>query len=221
MSTATVAQEKRIGPQYGLHWNPNPPITLGQWVTFAVIIGVNMALVAFGVIAVPFAAIGVSAFYVAVGFMIPFTLWFGLWGMIAAYLGAFLGGALAGFPIAVGWYISLVDVIQVIVPFILYRAVAPKLGLDPLGKDLYGPHWLKAWVFMFVAAVLFQNPIAASINMWVLLKVGLIPANVFGPAVIGWMVGDIIVIPLIMPVVCHFLSPVVERAGLVVHGWIS
>lgn len=221
MSVETVAQERKAGPRYGLHWNPNPPITLGQWVTFAVIVGVNTVLVAFGDIAVPFAAIGVSAFYIAIGFMIPFTLWFGLWGIIAAYLGAFFGGLLAGFPIAIGWFISGVDIIQVIVPFVLYRWAAPKLGLDPLGKDFFSRHWLKAWVFMFIAAVLFQNPVAASINMWVLVKTGLMPPNVFGPAVTGWVVGDIIVIPLIMPVVCYFLSPVVERAGLVVHGWIS
>jgi hypothetical protein len=207
--------------RYGLAWNPNPPITLSQWVTFAVIVGVNAVLVFFGVVAVPFAAIGVSAFYVAIGFMIPFALWFGLWGIIAAYLGAFIGGSLGGFPIAVGWYISSVDIIQVIVPFVLYRACAARFGLDPLASDLYSRHWLKAWVFFVLSSVFFQNVIAASLNMFILVRVGLMPAGVFWPAVTGWVVGDLIVIPLIMPVVCKFLSPVVERSGLVVRGWIS
>ena len=206
--------------KYGFEWNPNPPITLAQWVTFAASVGITAVLVMFANIAVPFAAIGVSTFYMAIGFIIPFALWFGMWGvLLCAYLGVFIGGSIGGFPIALGWMTSAADIIQVIIPFIAYRWLAPKLGLDPIGRDFFKKGvWWKAWLFMYVFAVFPNNFLAASYNMGILLKVGMIPPEVFKPAVIGWVLGDVWVISLIMPALLYFVSPVVERAGLTVRG---
>jgi len=47
---------------------------------------VNTLLAAFGEISTKVAP-GVSAFYIAVAFMIAFALWFGGWGVLAAYIG--------------------------------------------------------------------------------------------------------------------------------------
>ena len=177
----------------------------------------------FANIAVPFAAIGVSTFYLAIGFIIPFSMWFGLWGIIlCAYLGVWIGGAMGGFPVALGWMTSAADIIQVIIPFVAYRWLAPKLGLDPIGRDFFAKgKWWKAWLFMLVFAVFPNNWLAATYNMNLLYHFGVVPYEVIRPAVIGWVVGDIWVICLIMPALCYFVSPIVERAGLTVRGWIS
>lgn len=214
---------EKTGIFYGFKWNPNPPITLAQWVTFAGSIGVVAVLVMFANVAVPFAAIGVSTVYLAIGFIIPFGLWFGLWGIIlCGYLAVFLGGSLGGTPMSSGVLTAWADVIQVIIPFIAYRWLAPKLGLDPLGRDFFTKgKWWKAWLFMYVFAVFPNNWLAATYNMNVLYWMGLVPQDVIKPAVIGWVLGDVWVISLIMPVLCYFVSPIVERAGLTVRGWVS
>lgn len=223
MTAEVSSTVKKPGIRYGFSWNPNPPVSLAQWVTFAAMIGLVAVLVMFANIAVPFAAIGVSTFYLAIGFMIPFSLWFGLWGiLLGGYIGVYLGGALGGFPVAIGWMTSAADIIQVIIPFIAYRWLAPKFGLDPLGRDFFAKgKWWKAWLFMLVFAVFPNNIIAATYNMVLLYKIGIVPYDVIRPAIIGWVIGDIWVIALITPALCHFVSPIVERSGLTVHGWIS
>ena len=74
--------------QYSLKWSANPPLSLGQLVTFAIAAGVAIVLSWLGVIGVPGGAVGVSALYVAMGFLVPFILWFSGWGLLIAMLAA-------------------------------------------------------------------------------------------------------------------------------------
>ncbi len=67
---------------------------------------INIILARLSVLAIPAGMAGVSTIYIAVAFMILFTLWFGAYGAIAAYAGTFVGsGLLSSIPPDVALYL--------------------------------------------------------------------------------------------------------------------
>ncbi|OGO67699.1 MAG: hypothetical protein A2Z49_03210 [Chloroflexi bacterium RBG_19FT_COMBO_56_12] len=204
---------------YSLAWNPNPPVTVMQIVAVAVAAGVYVVLSWVGVIALPTGFFSVSALFVAVGFGIPFAIWFGGWGFIIGFLGGFLGsGLLTGTPILVAIPFGFVDFFQFGIPLIAYRLLAPRFGLDQLGRDVYT---LKGFIFFVLTSVLPNNGIGALVGVGILTVGGLIPADAYWPSVITWWIGNSIVSIVIAPILLRGLSSVVERLGLTVHGVIT
>src|SRR3990172_12100623 len=99
--------------EYGLRWNPNPPVTVASLVTVALAAGVYTILSWLGVIGLPMGIVGVSSLFVAIGFGISFVMWFGAWGLLIVYICSFVGaGLLAGLPVLVAFPFSLVYIIQ-------------------------------------------------------------------------------------------------------------
>jgi hypothetical protein len=205
--------------QYGLHWNPNPPVSVASVVTIALAAGVYTILSWLGVIALPLGFVSVSALFVAIGFGIPFTLWFGLWGLLIGYIGTFLGaGLLAGVPFLVALPFSAVDWLQFGIPLLAYRLIAPRIGLDPLGKDVYTR---KGFPFFFVFGAILPNGLGAMYGISILMLAGLVPPDAWSVAVIGWWIGNIIVSLIIAPILLRTVTPIIERYGLTVHGLIT
>lgn len=210
---------KRRGLPYGLKWNPNPPVTVISLVTYAVAAGVYTILSWLGVIALPIGIVSVSALFVAIGFGIPFAIWFGLWGLIIGYIGSFIGaGILAGTPVLLTIPFAFVDWIQFGIPLLAYRLLAPRLGLSPLGKDVYS---LKGILFFLAFGCVIPNGLGALYGITVLYLGGLVPPDAFGVAFSSWWIGNMIVSIIIAPILLRVVSPVIERLGLATYGLIT
>ena len=204
---------------YGLEWNPNPPVMVVSLVTYAVAAGVYTILSWLGVIALPLGIAGVSALFVAIGFGIPFAIWFGGWGIVIGYIGTFLGaGILAGTPVLLAIPFAFVDWIQFGIPLIAYRTLARRLGLDPLGRDVYT---LRGFLFFFVFAVVIPNGTGSLYGFTILRAGGLVPPNAYWPGIAAWWVGNMIVTIIIAPILLRVLTPVIERYGLATRGVIT
>ena len=204
---------------YGPKWNPNPPITVTSLVTIAIAAGVYTILSWLGVIALPVGIVSVSSLFVAIGFGIPFALWFGGWGLVIGYIGTFLGaGILAGTPLLLAIPFGLVDWIQFGIPMIAYRALAPQLGLNPLGKDVYT---LKGILFFAVFGCVVPNGLGALYGISILSAGNLVPPDAFWPAVAAWWIGNMVVSIVIAPILLSVLSPVIERSGLTSYGIVT
>jgi hypothetical protein len=199
---------------YSLGWNPNPPLTIGQYATFAIATGLSIVLAWLGVIAAPWAAVGISAFYIAVAFMVPFALWFGGWGLIAAYIGCVVGaGLLSGMPLVTALFYSVVDIIHPLFFLVAYRIFAERYGVSPLGRlEKSKEMWF--WVIV----TLLSNVVAAIWGTASLYLIGFVPMNAFAIATIGWFIGDTIVLLVIGTVVLKVATPIVERLGITVYG---
>jgi len=205
--------------EYGLKWNPNPPVVVVQLVTYAVAAGIYTILSWLGVIALPVGIVSVSALFVAIGFGIPFAIWFGGWGLVIGYIGSFIGaGILAGTPVLLTIPFALVDCIQFGIPLVAYRLLAPRFGLHPLGKDVYT---LKGFAFFAVFAAIIPNGLGALYGISILYLGGLVPPDAFGAAVSAWWIGNMVVTIIIAPILLRVLTPVIERYGLATHGVIT
>jgi hypothetical protein len=201
---------------YSLKWNPNPPLSIAQLVTFAVASGVGIVLSWLGVIAVPGSAVGMSALYVAMGFLVPFCLWFSGWGLVIATLAGIIGaGILSGMPLGVALLFGPVDMVSCLPILIAYRWLAPKFGLDPLGRDAYTP---KGFGFFFLVVSVITRIVSATYGIGVLYLFGLVPPDALPISLLGWFLGDMIVTVVIAPILMRALGPVVERQGLTVRG---
>lgn len=204
------------GDVYSLKWSANPPLSLAQLVTFAVAAGVGIVLAWLGVISVPGGAVGVSALYIAMGFLVPFVLWFSGWGLVIGLLSGIIGsGILSGMPVSIALVFGFVDFISELPILLCYRWLAPKFGLDPLGRDVYT---VKGFAFFFVVVSFLTRMISATYGVGVLYLFGLLPPDVVPIAWLGWFVGDLLVTVVICPILLRTLSPVVERIGLTVRG---
>lgn len=205
--------------EFGLHWNPNPPVTIAGLVTVALAAGVYTILSWLGVVGLPAGIVGVSSLFVAIGFGICFALWFGVWGLLIGYIGTFVGaGLLSGLPVLVALPFGLVDVVQFGVPLLAYRLFAARFGLHPLGKDVYT---FKGFLFFIVFGGLIPNGLGALYGITVLLAVGFVPPDAWGITVLGWWIGNVIVCAIVTPILLSNVSPIIERFGLATHGCIT
>jgi hypothetical protein len=201
---------------YSLKWGASAPLSLAQLVTFAVAAGVATILSWLGVISVPGGAVGVSALYIAMGFLVPFILWFSGWGLvIAVLLGVIGAGILSGLPLSIALVFGPVDMVSGIPILLAYRWLAPRFGLDPLGRDVYTP---KGFIFFFLAVSVITRLISATYGVGVLYLFGLLPPDAVPISWLGWFIGDLIVTVVIAPILMRGLGPVVERFGLTVRG---
>jgi hypothetical protein len=215
VTAAAQAQEV----EYGLRWNPNPPLTVASLVTFALAAGVYTVLSWLGVIALPMGIVSVSSLFVAIGFGIPFAMWFGGWGLVIGYIGSFVGaGLLAGVPLLVDIPFAAVDWIQFGIPLLAYRLLARRFGLHPLGRDVYT---VKGFLFFLVFGVVLPNGLGALYGITILKAGGLVPPEAFGPAVVGWWVGNMIVSAIVAPILLSTVTPIIERFGLATHGVVT
>ncbi len=201
---------------YSLKWNPNPPLRVANLVTYAVAWGLYTALAWASVTFVPSGVPGISSFYFAMGFLIPFVLWFSGWGVVIGVLGAIVGaGILTGMPVSLAVPFGLVEA-AVQIPFlIVYRSLAPAFGVSPIGKDVMRP---KGFIFFFVVAVVLTQLWSAVSGVLANYLLGMTPADLVVTVMILWWVTNGIFVLVIGAALCGALGPVVERLGLTVRG---
>jgi hypothetical protein len=193
--------------------------SVGQLVAVAVAAAVYTVLSWLAVIGLPTGIFGVSAIFLAIGFGIPFAIWFGGWAFVIAYIGNFVGaGLLTGTPLLVALPFGTVDLLQLGLPMILYRTLAPRFGLSAIGKDVFT---LKGFIFFLVCAVLPNNILGGLYGNLILFWGGLNPSNAVLPGWLAWSLSNVIVTIVIGSILLRALGPVVERFGLTVRNAFS
>jgi len=172
---------------------------------------INTLLARFAVIVLPFGgAPGVSSLYIAIAFMILFTLWFGGYGVIAAYVGCFIGsGVLSGIPSDVNWYWSLSGLWQVLIPLVAFRM----LSVDPgLGK--------RRDIIIFVVFGLVINNAFGALWGTVTLAIGnMIAWADVTPAFFAWFIGNVIVTAVIVPLALRAGTPHIQKTKVFVRNY--
>jgi len=176
-----------------------------------VLILINTALSWISVTFLKAGTSGVSLVYIAVAFMILFTLWFGAYGAIAAYVGTLLAGimsteSLLKHPeIAVIWAVA--GLLQVLIPLVAVRILEVDLALENR----------RDWIIILLFAVLLNNLVGAAWGVFTLSLLG--PVN-FVVTFSTWLIGNIIVTILIVPLALRFCTGKVNKSKLLVkHYW--
>jgi hypothetical protein len=179
--------------------------------TFVLIL-VDTALAWISVKFIPANASGVALVYLAVAFMILFTLWFGAYGAIAAYVGTLLGSGLLAAEslrqhpeIAVIWAVA--GLLQVLIPLVAARMFRMNLALENT----------RDWTIIILFGVLINNIVGAAWGAWTL---SFIQSAAMGSIFTMWFIGNVIVTILIVPLALRFLTPTIQRSKLFVrHYW--
>jgi hypothetical protein len=177
--------------------------------TFVLII-VNTLLAWLSIRLLPVNADGVSLIYIAVAFMILFTLWFGAYGAIAAYIGTLLGGMISisnlqQHPeIALFWAVA--GLVQVLIPLIAVRVFEVDLTMDSR----------RDWTIVLLFGVLINNVIGAALGAFAL---SLISSGTMAGIFSTWLIGNIVVTILIVPASLRFFTGKVQRSKLFVKNY--
>jgi hypothetical protein len=204
---------------YSLKWNPNPPTSVANLVTYAVAAGLYTALAWASVGILMSGVPGISSFYFAMGFLIPFVLWFSGWGVVIGVVGAIFGaGWLTGMPLSQAIPFGLVEA-AVQIPFlVIYRSLAPRFGVSAIGKDVIKP---KGFVFFLIVGVILTQLWSAVSGVLTNYALGITPADLVPTVMATWWVTNGIVVAVIGTVLLGVLTPVVERLGLTVRGIVT
>jgi hypothetical protein len=154
---------------------------------------------------------GVSLFYAVVALMIVTTLWFGMYGALAAYAGCYIGaGILSGLPPDVSLYWSLADFWQVLIPLVAFRVLKADPSLRST-RDLG---------ILVVFGIILNNVAGALWGSVTLAAPGIIPWAEVPSVFFGWLIGNIVVCIVLVPLALYFLTPMVREHQLFIrHYW--
>jgi len=177
---------------------------------FIALVVMNTLLSRYASIDTPFVT-GITEIYFAVAFMIVFALWFGMWGVIAAYLGCFIGsGVMMGLSPGFNLYWSLADAWQVLIPLIAFKTfVKADIGLKK-GMD---------FAVYIVFGILLNNVVGAAWGTTAYLIEGTITRAQQPEMFLVWATGNIIVTLVITTLLLRFVTPYLEKSGLLVKGY--
>ncbi len=202
---------------YSLRFTGWPGVS--QLVVVAVATAVYTVLSWLTLIAFPSPFFGVGSLFLAIGFGIPFALWFGGWAFVIGYIGNFVGaGLMTGTPLLVALPFGVADIIQLGLPMLLYRLLAKRFGVSPIGKDVFT---LRGFVFFLLCAVLPNNIIGGLYGNYILVAGGLNKPELLLPGWFSWSASNIVVTIVIGATLLATLGPVVERFGLTTRNALS
>ncbi len=178
-----------------------------------VLIVVNTLIARLSIIALPGGIGGVSTLYFAVAFMILFTLWFGLYGAIAAYAGTLIGSGLLStdpvIPAGVAMYWSIAGLLQVVIPLVALRTFEVDLSLENR----------RDWTLLLLFGVLINNVVGAAWGAYTLALGNVITSSEIGSVFSLWLIGNIIVTVLIVPLALRHLTPKIRKSKLFVRNY--
>jgi hypothetical protein len=205
--------------KYTLRWT--------GWPSLSQLVAVAVATAVYTVLSWVFTQIGfsgipvVSSIFIAIGFGIPFAIWFGGWAFVIAYIGNFVGAGLLPSPpqpLPVALWFGTVDLIQLGLPMLLYRFLAPRFGVSSIGKDVFTK---RGFIFFALCAAIPNNIIGGFYGNFILVYTKLNPAPTFYPGWLTWSLSNIIITLVIGSVLLNRLGPVVERFGLTVRNLLN
>ncbi len=203
--------------QYTLRFTGAP--SLGQLVAVAVATAVYTVLSWLTLTFFPSPLYGIGSVFIPIGFGIPFAIWFGGWAFVIAYICNVVGaGLLLGTPPPLALLLGATDLIQLGLPMLLYRLLAPRFGVNPIGKDVFTP---RGFIFFMLCAVLPNNIIGGAYGAYTLVLGGLGKPDLYLFGGLLWSVSNIVVTLIIGSVLLATLGPVVERFGLTIRNAFS
>lgn len=173
----------------------------------AAIIAVLAGLAAITVTFIP----GVAALYPATGFEASFGAWFGLWGALASYLGLLVAGSISGwFSLVTGLVLALSDLII---------ALATAIGIRTFKIDPALPNFKHAAGFYAVSLLLGSLPASLFYN-YVNLQLGVLSGwQSFWIGVLGWNIGNAVIILIVGIPLMKLGTPTMLKTGLFVKGY--
>ncbi len=174
-----------------------------DFILIGVLVGIVAVLDYIGVVGFPLGVFGVSSFYIGGAFFTVFGLWFKRDGLIAIYIGLLLGAIISGtftifaFLLALGNVIgSLAVLLGFMLPKMNYRLTKP---LDYLA---------------FFILILISQTISSTWTLGGFVLFGLMPYDALKVAMVGWIIGGIVVNTIIGIPLIKFFTPVISKAGL-------
>ena len=178
--------------------------------TFILIL-INIVLAFASAKFIPATASGIVYLYPAVAVMILFTLWYGGYGAIAAYVGTLVGSGLMASQIlsenlgvAVLWAIA--GLLQVLIPLAAIRVFDVDLTLANRRDVLH--------IILF--AVVINNLVGAAWGAWTL---SLVEPGAFGSVFSAWLLGNVIVTLLVVPIALKLFTPKIQKSKLFVKSY--
>ncbi|HTK06172.1 MAG TPA: hypothetical protein VL485_03305 [Ktedonobacteraceae bacterium] len=199
---------------YSLRFTGAP--TLQQLVAVAVAAAVYTVISWLAIVGLPSPFFGVSSIFLAIGFGIPFGIWFGGWAFVIGYIGNFIGaGLLTGTPLLTSIPFGAADIIQLGLPMLLYRLLAPRFGLSPIGKDVYT---VKGFLFFLLCAVIPNNILGALYGNGILVAGGLLKPELYLGSAATWAISNMIITAIIGSALLRGIGPVIERFGLTIRN---
>jgi hypothetical protein len=153
---------------------------------------------------------GFAIVYIAAAFMLLFTLWFGMYGAISAYVGGLIGGGLlSGMPATVALYFSLANLWMVLIPLVTFRIFKVNVGMES-GRDLF---------HLVLFGTIINNIVSAAWGATSLALGGVITWSAFGSVFFPWVIGNVVIILLIVPLALSQFSERVSRSKVFVRDY--
>jgi hypothetical protein len=150
------------------------------------------------------AGVPASLLFIAVAFMLLFTLWFGAYGAIAAYVGTLVGAGLmasdsfsAHPEIAVLWAVA--GLLQVLIPLVAVRSFDVDLAMEN-PRDL---------TYVLIFGVIVNNIVGAAWGAWTLALAQVVN---MGSIFAAWLIGNVIVTILVVPLALKLFTPKVRKS---------
>jgi hypothetical protein len=157
---------------------------------------------------IPGTVAGIAYIYPAVAVMILCTLWFGGYGAFAAYVGTFIGAGLLAtdslannIPVAALWAVA--GLLQVLIPLVAVRSFGVDLTLEKR-RDVS---------ILILFGVVINNLVGAAWGAWTL---GLVDAGAIGSTFSTWLIGNVIVTLLVVPLALKLITPKIQKSKLFV-----
>lgn len=153
----------------------------------------------------------ISWVFIAVAFMILFTLWFGCYGAIAAYIGTLVGsGLLASETLAQNPLLALLwavaGLLQVLIPLVAVRSFDVDISMaNP-----------RDYTYVILFGVIINNLIGA---VWALFTLSLIETVNMTSAFTAWFLGNAIICILIVPLALKVFTPKMQKSRLFVRNY--
>lgn len=153
----------------------------------------------------------ISWVYIAVAFMILFTLWFGLYGAIAAYVGTLVGsGLLVSDALVHNPLIALLwagaGLLQVLIPLVAVRSFDVDLTME-------NP---RDYTYVILFAVIINNLVGA---LWAIGTLSLVETIAFTTAFTAWFIGNAAICILIVPLLLKLFTQKIQKNRLFVKKY--
>ncbi|MDD5142570.1 hypothetical protein [Methanoregula sp.] len=189
----------------------NPPTYSFVILTFILIL-VDTLLAWLSITVFPLVAGGViSWMYIAIAFMVLFTLWFGWYGAIASYVGTLVGsGLLVSDTLVHNPHVALVwavaGLLQALIPLVAVRSFQVDLTMS-------NP---RDYTYIILFGVIINNLVGAA---WAISTLSLVETVSFLDAFLVWFGGNAVVCILIVPLFLKLFTEKVQKNRLFVRNY--
>ncbi len=169
-----------------------------------ILFGLGAFLGTIGSISLPL-GLGVTGFWPAIVVQVAGGIWLGALGVLVGALFPFISNTYAGAPLIISFIYLPSNIVQGLIPYLVFK----NLGLDPALRSL------RSLIHFLWSGVLVNNALGALLATFMVLVSGLhlyTDPYVFART---WFFGNIVPMLFIGSPTLMFLSPLLERIGII------